>query len=115
VRPEYLSTIGLPLLARSIREFREQHDESSLEVASIVFNSTSDYQPEERRSREEVTAFAAKQGWYIFPTSIGYSRSYPKGAREGRPIFLTSYSRGHHSVTLRNFAHELAARIAITV
>ncbi len=115
VRPEYLSTIGLPLLARSIREFREQHEESSLEVAGIIFNSTSDYQPEEGRSRKEVTELAAQLGWHIFPTSIGYSRSYPKGAREGRPISATSYSRGHHTVTLRTFAHELAARIGVSV
>ena len=115
VRPEYLSTIGLPLLARSMREFREQHEESSLEVAGIIFNSTSDYQPEEGRSRKEVTALAAQLGWQIFPTSIGYSRSYPKGAREGRPIFLTSYSRGHHATTLKTFALELATRIGLAV
>ena len=115
VRPEYLSTIGLPLLARSIREFREQHENSSLEVAGVLFNSTSDYQPEEGRSRREVTALAAKLGWHIFPTSIGYSRSYPKGAREGRPIFLTSYSRGHHATTLQTFARELAGRIGVSV
>ena len=115
VRPEYLSTIGLPLLARSIGEFRERHEGSSLDVAGIVFNSTSDYQPEEARSRKEVAVEAAKQRWHIFPTSIGYSRSYPKGAREGRPIFSTSYSRGHHTVTLRTFARELGSRIGVPV
>jgi chromosome partitioning protein len=115
VRPEYLSTIGLPLLARSIREFRDQHEESSLDLAGIVFNSTSDYQPEEGRSRNEVTGLAAQLKWHIFATSIGYSRSYPKGAREGRPISSTSYSRGHHTVTLRKFAHELATRIKVAV
>jgi len=115
VRPEYLSTIGLPLLARSIHEFREQHEDSALDVAGIVFNSTSDYQPEEGRSQKEVTALAAQLGWHIFPTSIDYSRSYPKGAREGRPIFATSYSRSHHAVTLWTFAHELASRIGVPV
>jgi len=113
VRPEYLSTIGLPLLARSIREFREQHENSSLDVAGIVFNSTSDYQPEEGRSRTEVTALAAQLGWHIFPTSIDYSRSYPKGAREAKPIFATSYSRSHHATTLRTFARELGSRIGV--
>jgi chromosome partitioning protein len=115
VRPEYLSTIGLPLLARSIQEFKEQYENSSLQVAGIVFNSTSDYQPEEGRSKKEVKALAAQLQWDVFETAIGYSRSYPKGAREGRPIFLTSYSRGHHSVTLRKFATELATRTGISL
>jgi chromosome partitioning protein len=115
VRPEYLSTIGLPLLARSMQEFRDQNDHSTLSVAGIVFNSTSNYQPEEGRSRSEVTALAARLKWHIFPTSIDYSRSYPKGAREGQPIFATSYSRSNHAATLRNFTHELAAQIGVIV
>lgn len=111
VRPEYLSTIGLPLLVNSMEDFKAQYDVHDLELAGIVFNAISDYSPEEIRSREEVKSLARKHGWYIFSSEIRYSRSYPKGAREGQPIFRTSYSRTDQAVRFRLFAEEFAERV----
>ena len=38
IRPEFLATIGLPLLARSLDDFRLQHQNHSLEMRGIIFN-----------------------------------------------------------------------------
>lgn len=113
VKPEYLSTIGLPLLVNSMQDFREQYEDHDLELLGIVFNATAGYVPEEVRSKREVKALAKKHGWYVFTSEVSYSRSYPKGAREGRPIFRTSYARTYQARRFKAFAEEFAARIGI--
>lgn len=113
VKPEYLSTIGLPLLARSLQDFHQQYDEHKVEMLGIVFNHATQYEPEEALSKREVRSEAARFGWYIFGSEISYSRSYPKGAREGQPIFGTSYARWTQKSKLAAFAQEFAGRIGI--
>jgi len=56
VKPEYLSAIGLPLLVRLMREFSQHYEDHKLELAGIVFNATSNYAPEEVKSKREVKA-----------------------------------------------------------
>ena len=38
VKPEFLATIGLPLLARSIQEFNFENGDHALDICGIVFN-----------------------------------------------------------------------------
>ncbi|MBA7476853.1 hypothetical protein ES707_12249 [subsurface metagenome] len=113
VKPEYLSSIGLPLLVRSMDEFHAHHEDHELKLAGIVFNSATQYVPEEAISKAEVRSIAKEHGWYVFKEEISYSRSYPKGAREGRPIFRTSYSRWDQAHKFHNFAKEFADRIGL--
>ncbi len=113
VKPEYLSSIGLPLLVNSMEEFKKHHEDHNLELAGIVFNATSDYVPEEVKSKAEVKNIAQKNEWYLFENEIRYSRSYPKGAREGQPIFRTSYSRYTQAARFQAFAEEFAQRIGL--
>lgn len=114
VKPEYLSTIGLPLLVNSMDEFNgDENGNSNLQLAGVVFNATSDYLPEEREAKEEVLNIAKKNGWHVFDNEVEYSRSYPKGAREGRPLFLTSYSRSSKAINFKRVAEELARRIKL--
>jgi chromosome partitioning protein len=113
VKPEYLSTIGLPLLARSLEEFHADDDDHEVKVAGVVFNHATEYEPEEAKSKREVRAEAKVHGWYVFDAEISYSRSYPKGAREGRPIFWTSNAHTTQKAKLHAFALELASRIGL--
>ena len=113
VRPEFLSSIGLPLLVRSMEDFHQQHVDRRLQLAGIVFNSTSEYAPEENLSKRSVRELANENGWYVFQSEIPYSRSYPKGAREGNPIFWTSYARQKQASRFHTFAAELAQRIGL--
>lgn len=110
VKPEFLSTVGLPLLAQSISDFNGQY-QRMLKIAGIVFNGTTNYSPEEVISKDEVNKIASKNNWYVFKNSIRNSKSYPKGAREGQPIFWTSYARTEVANEFVGFAKELAQRI----
>ena len=113
VRPEFLSTIGLPLLEQSINEFEATYPGKTPEVLGLVFNAISNYSPEENTSKSDVRRVARQSNWPIFDAEVRYSRSYPKSAREGAPIFGTSYV---HSTTKRNFhafAREFADRISL--
>ena len=113
VRPEYLSTIGLPLLGESLNEFEGKYPGQAPEILGIVFNALSNYSPEEQTSKREVRNLAHQKGWHVFQREVNYSRSFPKGAREGRPIFTTSYARTKTKVNFHAFAQELAGRIGL--
>ena len=113
VRPEFLSTIGLPLLTVSLAEFGARYPGQSPEIAGIVFNAMSNYSPEEVTSRQEVIDLARDKHWYVFRHEVRYSRSFPKGAREGEPIFSTSYAQSQTKANFVSFANELATRVRL--
>jgi chromosome partitioning protein len=113
VKPEYLSTIGLPLLVNSMQDFKSEYDQSKLELAGVVFNAASNYFPEEALAKSTVKKIAQQNNWYVFAHGVSYSRSYPKGAREGAPIFRTSYSRGTQVKNFELFAEEFAQRVGL--
>lgn len=116
VKPEYLSTIGLPLLVNSMQDFKKDYVDygnKNLELAGIVFNAASDYLPEEAMAKDTVKTIAKNNGWYVFKEGVEYSRSYPKGAREGKPIFRTSYSRWNKCFNFERFANEFAQRVGL--
>ncbi len=113
VRPEFLSTIGLPLLEQSLNDFAALYPSNSPEVLGLVFNAISGYSPEEVTSRNEVQGVANASGWPVFDEEVGYSKSFPKSAREGSPIFWTSYARTTTKGNFHRFAREFANRIGI--
>ena len=93
VKPEFLSSIGLPLLQRSMDEFSSENPDASVpEVGGIILNDTMD-KVEQAKSRRDVQAFAKRFNWPIFKNEISHSESYPAGARQGKPIFLTDNAR----------------------
>lgn len=97
VKPEFLATIGLPLLARSIQEFRIMHQNQSLEIAGVIFNDMrrSNTPPEQKKSKADVTKLAKSYGWPVFADAAYHSDSYPAGSRQGLPIFHTDYARDY--------------------
>ena len=113
VKPEYLSSIGLPLLVNSLEEFHRRYQNHPITLAGVVFNATSSYSPEEIIAKTEVRRVATANGWYVFNNEVTYSRSYPKGAREGQPIFRTSYSHTNQCAKFRAFADEFASRVGL--
>ena len=97
VKPEFLATIGLPLLARSLEEFKIMHQDQALEMAGIIFNDMrrSNKPPEQRKSCADVKKLAATFNWPVFEEIAYHSDSYPTGSRQGRPIFLTGYAKDY--------------------
>lgn len=96
VKPEFMATIGLPLLARSVEDFQAENDDHTISIAGLVFNHSSSYSagPEGQQSIREVTAIAEENDWYVCENQVKYSATYAKSAREGTPLSRTSYARG---------------------
>ncbi len=116
VKPEYLATIGLPLLAKSIQEFKYENADHELDICGIVFNHSSSYSegPEEKKSIQEVQATSIKHGWHVFDTHVRYSKSYAKAAREGAAIGSTTHVRWYVPGEFAKFVDEFMASIGLS-
>lgn len=116
IKPEFMATIGLPLLARSLQEFQLENDDHEIEIAGLVFNHSSSYSsgPEGQRSIKEVATFAADEGWYVCENQMRYSASYAKSAREGTPIGRTSYARNDVVADFSKLKDEIFNVIGLT-
>ena len=115
VRPEYFSTIGLPLLVRSLADYRKRHAKEPLpKLAGIVFNDSDASKGEHARSRNTVRKVAEEQGWHVFEAQLSHSDSYPAGARVGKPIFLTDYARAWKKQELKAVAEEFMDRVGLS-
>ena len=79
VKPEFMATIGLPLLARSIQDFQAENEDHEIEIAGLVFNNSSSYStgPEGRRSSMEVQK-EAKTRLAHFQEQSGIFRFLPQ-------------------------------------
>ncbi|MCW3998785.1 MAG: ParA family protein [Candidatus Bathyarchaeota archaeon] len=113
VKPEYLSSIGLPLLNNSLTEFESNTRKKAPKVAGVVFNFTSNYSPEEKRAKAEVAEECNNFGWYILKNEIPYSRSIAKSAREGKSLRGTSYSRITQVNKLSKVVNEVAGIVGL--
>ncbi len=115
IKPEFMATIGLPLLAKSLDDFKLENEDKDIDIAGIVFNHSSNYiaGPEAQNSIKDVTTEAKKHGWHIFENQIRYSASYPKSAREGTSLAATSYARHDVSNSFQLFAAEVFRQIGL--
>jgi len=115
VKPEFLSTIGLPLLARSINEFKYDNTDHDLDICGIVFNHSSSRceGPQVKKSVKDVQMEVKKNGWHIYNTHVRYSTSYPKSVRERTPIENTSHVRWEVAEEFSKFVDELFASVGL--
>lgn len=115
IKPEFMATIGLPLLARSLQEFQLENEDHVIEIAGLVFNHSSSYSagPEGQQSISEVTRVAEEQGWNVCENQVRYSAAYAKSARERTPLSRTSYVRREVIEGFRRLADEVFALIGV--
>ena len=113
VKTEFLSTVGLPLLVRSLADFKKRFEDHTVKLAGVLFNSVAESKEEHARSKSFVEKVARDNGWYLFKNEITYSDSYPKGAREGTPIFMTPYARQTKKSELAAVTNEFLGRVGI--
>lgn len=94
VRPEFLATVGFPMLARSLGEFQANHGNQTIDVAGIIFNGgrRTGVPQQERASMRDVRSFAEANGWHVFRNRVYDSRSFPNGSRAASPIFATKHA-----------------------
>lgn len=113
VKPEFLSTIGLPLLIKSLDEFQNLHqDESAPEILGVIFNDVYD-KVEHRKSKKYVKETAKNLKIPVFDCELGHSDSYPAGARKGQPILWTNNARDTKKSELARVAHEFLTKMGL--
>ena len=100
VRPEFLSSIGFPLLAQSVRSFKQQYPSHPLDVIGVFLANVRQDRPEYARTKEATMSFAASQSWSFLPHEIRFSDSYPRGSREGTSILTTDHARYYVQMSL---------------
>ena len=112
VKPEFLATIGFPLLSRSLDDFRKANPGHDISVVGVVVNDTSDYQaystPEKDEAFGEILEEAADNRWYVFENWLIYSRGFPKAMRSADPNWP-----GNAPSIFSRFANELFERLAL--
>ena len=91
VKPEFLATIGFPMLSRSLGEFRAASPGHQIDVLGVVINDIADYEaywgPEQTKATKEIRSEAAKNRWYVFQNRLWYSRGFPKMMRSSYPDY----------------------------
>ena len=115
VKPEFMATIGLPLLARSIREFRLENEDHELDIAGLVINEQSEYadNAEKAMSISEVRDVAGQHGWRMFDYQIPYSRSYAKAARSGLPLADTPNAHWDRVAGFRRLKDDILSAVGV--
>jgi len=113
VMPEYLCTIGLPLLVQSINSFNQKYSNSPVTILGAVINGEDNYSPEGYEAMGDIRKTCKSMKLPLFKTNILYSRSYPKGSRMATSIFETSYARWYTKTNFENFAMEFCQKAGI--
>lgn len=116
VKPEFLATIGLPLLARSLNDFRDKNPSQLIEMGGIIFNDMirKGTPNEQIDSCEDVKKLANEHGWRIFENIVYHSNSYPTGSRNRLPVFLTERAKNFVKTELYAVAEEFLRSINLT-
>ncbi|SRR5258706_704752 len=115
VKPEFLATIGLPLLARSLEDFASMHSNHKIKMSGIVFNDIrrTGRSMEQRNARRDVVKLAKEYKWPVLENAAHHSDSYPTGSRDGTPIFMTRYARDYVHGEFQEVAEEFLKAVAL--
>ncbi len=113
VMPEYLCTIGLPLLYQSILDYNIKNPRQQVKILGAVINGEDGYSPEGYDAIHDIIEWCTNQGIPLFQARILYSRSYPKGARMQTPISQTPYARWYTVNNFNAFVREFRQKAGI--
>ena len=83
VKPEFFATIGFPLLAESITNFKRRNKSHDIEVGGVVINNAfyhggNDGGPEKRTAMRSMKTECDTNRWHMFSNQMYHSRGYPK-------------------------------------
>lgn len=113
VKPEFLSSEGLPLLANSIQNFKDHYGKPSLEMTGVVFNMVPNQGPEEGIAKSKVREIAKRNKWHVFQTEVPFSFSFPTSSRERTQLAHASSVKRKTIDQFNLFAEEFAERIEL--
>ena len=115
VRPEFLSSVGFPLLGRSVESFKGQYPSHSLEIVGMFLSNVNKGLPEYTKTKADTQEFARSQGWRFLNRDIRSSRSYTRGSREGTAIANTTQASSDVKNEFSRFADDVFRLMGIDV
>ncbi len=85
VKTEFFSTIGFPLMKKSLTSFRQNNRGYTIDICGVIIHTTktSGSLPSKdgRDSEEDILEQAKKYGWTVFKNKMYHSDSYPRLAK----------------------------------
>ncbi|MDD9886101.1 MAG: ParA family protein [Gammaproteobacteria bacterium] len=82
VRTEFFSTVGFPLLKKSLDDFRSMNHGHTLEVKGVIINrnrtSGASPGPHHEESMQEIETLAEEYAWPVLEKCMYHSDGYPK-------------------------------------
>lgn len=91
VKPDFLSTIGIPLLGRVIKEIyphvANRGERRELAVLGIVLNMYEKQLVMTQESKQEIYALAKTEGYHVFHQRISRSTKFTWSSKRALPIF----------------------------
>ena len=112
VRTEFLSTIGFPLLKRSLDRFKGNNPQHAIDVCGVLINNSetrgAPRGPHHRRAHQEIKEEATENGWPIMKEEMFMSRGYPKLMREVYPSHV-----GNATWEFQSIAKEFFDRVGL--
>jgi chromosome partitioning protein len=116
VKPDFLSSIGLPLLDRVIKQVynktlaRRPPGMKQIEILGIVYTMYLEQLTMTQESVEDITGVAATLKYPIFATKIGSSTKFTWSAKRTLPIFRTE-PNSKYGIELRQLTAEFDTRL----
>ena len=115
VRPEFLSSVGFPLLGRSVERFKREYPSQSLEIVGMFLANVNTSLPEYAKTKAATQEFAKSRGWRFLNREMRASRSYTHGSREGRTIARTRYAWNDVKDEFSRLADDVFSHMGLTL
>lgn len=115
VKTEFFSTIGFPLMQKSLDDFQDRNRGHNIDVCGVLVNRTetggSMSSVDGRDSLEDIQQQALQYKWDVFEEMMNHSRGYPKWMRN-----LNLDLTGHPAAWLEwpEIAEEILAKIGLS-
>jgi len=114
VKTEFFSTIGFPLMKKSLENFRANHHASQITVCGVVIHRTktsgSADSKDGRDSLEDIREQAREYGWDVLQNIMDHSDAYPRIAKDLYPGPLGGANAPHEWPKV---AEEILAKIGL--
>ena len=89
VRTEFFSTIGFPLLQKSLEEFKSKNPTHAIGVCGVLINNSESTWtprgPHHHNARNDICEQAERYNWPVMENEMFLSRGYPKLMSESFP------------------------------
>jgi chromosome partitioning protein len=112
VRPDRFSILGYALVGETLRLFRENcQDPHGVEEIGTVFTQVTGPTDIEAECMAEIRKQAARDGSYVFASTLPVSRTFIRAVQDQTPAFETKYAREELKDSITAIVREMKSRI----